>query len=93
MGSSRYSVEFKRAVVEKLLNRGTRGVTAILEEAGISSPTLYQMNDCREKKLYYEDETRKNIDLNRTVSNYNIRAENVTLAGEGWAFLKSQSCF
>jgi transposase-like protein len=41
MASSKYSVEFKKAVVEKLLNRGTRPVTKILEEVGISSPTLY----------------------------------------------------
>lgn len=42
MASPKYSVEFKKAVVEKLLNRGTRPVTAIMEEAGISSPTLYR---------------------------------------------------
>lgn len=42
MGSPKYSVEFKKAIVEKLLNRGTRPVTAILEEGGISSPTLYR---------------------------------------------------
>jgi len=41
MGSTKYSVEFKKAVVEKLMNRGARPVTVILEEAGISSPTLY----------------------------------------------------
>ncbi len=42
MGTPKYSVKFKKAVVEKLLNRGTRPVTAILEAAGISSPTLYR---------------------------------------------------
>jgi hypothetical protein len=42
MGNSEYSVGFKKSVVEKLLNRGTRAVTSILEETGISSPTLYR---------------------------------------------------
>lgn len=42
MANSKYSVEFKKSVVEKLLNRGTRPVTEILEESGISSPTLYE---------------------------------------------------
>ena len=42
MANPKYSVEFKRAVVEKFLNRGTRPVVTILEEVGISSPTLYQ---------------------------------------------------
>lgn len=42
MANPKYSVEFKKAVVEKLLNRGTRPVAAIMEEAGISSPTLYR---------------------------------------------------
>ena len=42
MANPKYSVEFKKAVVEKFLNRGTRPVAAILEEAGISSPTLYR---------------------------------------------------
>jgi transposase-like protein len=42
MADAKYAVEFKKAVVEKLLNRGARPVAAILEEAGISSPTLYK---------------------------------------------------
>ena len=42
MARQKYAVGFKKAVVEKLLNRGARPVAAILEEAGISSPTLYQ---------------------------------------------------
>lgn len=36
-----YSEEFKKSAVEKLLHRGSRPVAAILEEVGVSSPTLY----------------------------------------------------
>mgnify|MGYP001612999584 CR=1 FL=1 len=42
MADPKYSMEFKKAVVKKLLSRGSQPVAAILEEAGISSPTLYQ---------------------------------------------------
>lgn len=37
-----HSAEFRRAAVEKLLSRGSRPVASILEEIGVSSPTLYQ---------------------------------------------------
>jgi len=40
--AQRYSAEFKKSAVEKLLSRGTRPVAAIIEELGIASPTLYQ---------------------------------------------------
>lgn len=36
------SVEFKRAAVQKYLNRGNRKVADILQEIGIRAPTLYQ---------------------------------------------------
>jgi len=42
MAYQRYSAEFKKSAVEKLLGRGTRPVAAIIEELGIPSPTLYQ---------------------------------------------------
>lgn len=42
MGHQVYSEEFKKSVVEKLLNRGSRPVAAILEETGVSSPALYR---------------------------------------------------
>ncbi len=42
MSYQRYSPEFKKSAVEKLLSRGTRPVSAILEELGVPSPTLYQ---------------------------------------------------
>lgn len=42
MGYQRYSEEFKKSAVEKLLHRGSRPVAAILEELGVASPTLYQ---------------------------------------------------
>lgn len=50
-----YSREFKEAAVEKLLSRGSRPVAAILEEIGVSGPTLYQWrkdfaNDAAVKK-------------------------------------------
>jgi transposase-like protein len=38
----RYSEEFKQSAVQKLLSRGNRTVTEIIEELGITSPTLYQ---------------------------------------------------
>lgn len=41
MGRQLYSPEFKKSAVEKLLNRGSRPVAAIIEELGIASPTLY----------------------------------------------------
>jgi transposase-like protein len=37
-----YSIEFKKAAVEKLLTRGYRTVDQIAKEIGISSPTIYQ---------------------------------------------------
>jgi transposase-like protein len=42
MSYQRFSVEFKKSAVEKLLNRGVRSVGEIIEELGVSSPTLYQ---------------------------------------------------
>lgn len=42
MGNQRYPEDFKRSAVEKLLNRGSRPVAAIIEELGVPSPTLYQ---------------------------------------------------
>ncbi len=42
MGHPGYSEEFKKSAVEKLLNRGSRPVAAILEETGVSSPALYR---------------------------------------------------
>jgi transposase len=42
MGYQRYSEEFKKSAVEKLLHRGSRPVAAIIEELGVPSPTLYQ---------------------------------------------------
>lgn len=37
-----YSLEFKKAAIQKYLGRGNRTVNEILEDIGISSPTLYQ---------------------------------------------------
>lgn len=37
-----YSEEFKRAAVQKLLNRGNRPVKQILDDLGVARPTLYQ---------------------------------------------------
>ena len=42
MSYQRYSPDFKKSAVEKLLNRGTRTVAEIIEELGVASPTLYQ---------------------------------------------------
>ena len=42
MRYQRYSEEFKKSAVEKLLHRGSRPVAAIVEEVGVASPTLYQ---------------------------------------------------
>jgi transposase-like protein len=42
MSYQRYSEEFKKSAVEKLLHRGSRPVAAIIEELGVPSPTLYQ---------------------------------------------------
>jgi len=40
--AQRYSAEFKKSAVEKLLARGSRPVAEIIEELGVASPTLYQ---------------------------------------------------
>jgi transposase-like protein len=40
--AQRYSPEFKKSAVEKLLGRGSRTVGEILDELGVASPTLYQ---------------------------------------------------
>jgi transposase len=42
MSNQKYSPEFKKSAVEKLLSRGARPVAAIIEELGVPSPTLYQ---------------------------------------------------
>ncbi|NJL25474.1 MAG: transposase [Calothrix sp. SM1_5_4] len=42
MGYQRYSEEFKKSAVEKLLHRGSRPIAAILAEVGVSNQTLYQ---------------------------------------------------
>lgn len=38
----KYSLEFKKQAIEKLVNRGGKPVSAIIEELGVPSPTLYQ---------------------------------------------------
>jgi transposase-like protein len=43
--SMKYSVEFKKAAVQKFLSRGNRSVKEILDEVGIASPTIYQWRD------------------------------------------------
>lgn len=40
-----YSLEFKKAAVQKYFTRGNRTVNQILEEVGISPPALYQWRD------------------------------------------------
>lgn len=40
-----YSLEFKEAAIQKYLTRGSRTVKEILEDIGITSPTLYQWRD------------------------------------------------
>lgn len=42
MEKQRYSLEFKKAAVEKFLIRGSRPVAAIVEEVGVPYSTLYQ---------------------------------------------------
>jgi transposase-like protein len=42
MRNQNWSEEFKKAVVEKLLSRGTRPTASILEEVGIASGTVYR---------------------------------------------------
>jgi transposase-like protein len=42
MEKQRYSLEFKKAAVEKFLIRGSRRVAAIVEEVGVPYSTLYQ---------------------------------------------------
>lgn len=42
MGHPNYSEAFKKSAVEKMLNRGSRPVAAILEETGVSSSMLYR---------------------------------------------------
>lgn len=41
----RYSTEFKKSAVQKYLSRGTRSVNEIIQEIGISSPTIYLWRD------------------------------------------------
>jgi transposase len=41
----KYSEEFKHSAVQKLLTRGSRTVTDVTQELGISSPTIYQWRD------------------------------------------------
>lgn len=41
----KYSTAFKQAAVQKYLRRGNRQVNEVLDEIGISSPTLYQWRD------------------------------------------------
>ena len=41
----RHSVEFKKGAVQKYLSRGHRSVKEIIQEVGISSPTLYEWWD------------------------------------------------
>jgi transposase len=41
----RYSEEFKKSAVQKYLSRGSRTVNEILEDIGITSPTIYQWRD------------------------------------------------
>ena len=42
MEKQRYSLEFRKAAVEKFLIRGSRRVAAIVEEIGVPYSTLYQ---------------------------------------------------
>ncbi len=42
MNSQKYSIDFKKSVVQKLLNRGSRTVASIIKETGVPSPTIYQ---------------------------------------------------
>src|ERR1039458_4718080 len=58
MGRVLYSKEFKLAAVEKLLSRGSRPVSAILSELGITSPTLYQWKDDLAKVKDMKNQTR-----------------------------------
>lgn len=41
----KYSEEFKQSAVQKLLTRGNRTVTDVIQDLGISSPTIYQWRD------------------------------------------------
>jgi transposase len=41
----KYSDEFKQSAVKKLLGRGSRTVKDVLQELGISSPSIYQWRD------------------------------------------------
>jgi transposase-like protein len=41
----KYSAEFKQAAIRKYLRRGNKQVTEVLEEIGISAPTLYHWRD------------------------------------------------
>jgi transposase len=41
----KYSLDFKKSAVQKYLSRGGRTVNEIIEEIGISSPTIYQWRD------------------------------------------------
>jgi transposase len=42
-----YSEDFKKAAVQKMLLRGSKSVTTICEELGVSTPTIYEW-----KRLY-----------------------------------------
>jgi transposase len=41
----KYSEDFKKSAVQKYLGRGNRPVHEVLEEIGISSPTIYEWRD------------------------------------------------
>ncbi len=41
----KYSEDFKKSAVQKYLGRGNRPVYEVLEEIGISSPTIYEWRD------------------------------------------------
>lgn len=59
-----YSIEFKQAVVQKLLNRGIRTGSEISEETGINLTTIYEWR----KKFANVSDMKKTSPQNRTVS-------------------------
>jgi transposase len=74
----RYSEEFKQSAVKKLMSRGNRTVTEIIEEVGISQPTIYQWrNDLANVRGMKKDQSPQDRPLsekNKTIFEYDALA-------------------
>lgn len=71
-----FSNEFKKATIQKFLNRGTRKVQDIADEAGISTPTLYVWRDIfansNDMKKSSKPQSRSAAEKLKALSEYNF---------------------